>query len=230
MSSCRQLKENYKRQNGDGLSLTFLIIWLAGDLFNLAGIIMEKLMVTMFLLALWYTMADICLIWQVIYYKQTVTPNEPEMISLAMETVVERPKESVLWINIIGFITLISTTLISVYAYTVVPNDARDDSIRLMPQIMGWSSAILYVGSRLPQIIKNWRQQSTDGLSPGMFICAIFGNVFFTLSIFLKSTEPRYITVNLSWIIGSLGTVIFDFMIFLQFYVFNRRNLKRRAD
>lgn len=47
MSSCRQLKENYKRQNGDGLSLTFLIIWLAGDLFNLAGIIMEKLMVTM---------------------------------------------------------------------------------------------------------------------------------------------------------------------------------------
>ncbi|KAG2233131.1 hypothetical protein INT48_001624 [Thamnidium elegans] len=222
-----QLKENYKRQNGDGLSLTFLIIWLAGDLFNLAGIIMEKLM---FLLALWYTMADICLIWQVIYYKQTVTPNEPEMISLAMETVVERPKESALWINIIGFTTLIFTTLISVYAYMMVPNDAHDDSIRLMPQIMGWSSAILYVGSRLPQIIKNWRQQSTDGLSPGMFICAVFGNLFFTLSIFLKSTEPRYIIVNLSWIIGSLGTVIFDLMIFLQFYVFNRRSLKRRAD
>lgn len=43
----RQLKENYKRQNGDGLSLTFLLIWLAGDIFNLAGIIMEKLMFTM---------------------------------------------------------------------------------------------------------------------------------------------------------------------------------------
>lgn len=43
----RQLQENYKRQNGDGLSLTFLYIWLAGDLFNLAGIIMERLMFTM---------------------------------------------------------------------------------------------------------------------------------------------------------------------------------------
>lgn len=27
--------------------MTFLLIWLAGDLFNLAGIIMEKLMFTM---------------------------------------------------------------------------------------------------------------------------------------------------------------------------------------
>ena len=44
---CRQLQENYKRQNGDGLSVTFLIIWLAGDIFNLAGIIMERLMFTM---------------------------------------------------------------------------------------------------------------------------------------------------------------------------------------
>lgn len=43
----RQLQENYRRKNGDGLSLTFLLIWLAGDLFNLAGIIMEKLMFTM---------------------------------------------------------------------------------------------------------------------------------------------------------------------------------------
>lgn len=52
--SCSQLQENYRRKNGDGLSLTFLLIWLAGDLFNLAGIIMEKLMFTM------VTMATTC--------------------------------------------------------------------------------------------------------------------------------------------------------------------------
>jgi hypothetical protein len=42
-----QLHENYQRQSGSGLSLSFLVIWLVGDLFNLAGVILQKLMFTM---------------------------------------------------------------------------------------------------------------------------------------------------------------------------------------
>ncbi|KAG2201754.1 hypothetical protein INT47_002014 [Mucor saturninus] len=257
-----QLLENYKRKNGDGLSLSFLFIWLAGDIFNLAAIIMERLMFTMFLLALWYTVADICLIWQVVYYKQCVTTepnsNEDEAVALIATKTIKQRRPSVLdssdevsdeeeealdndivpakekmnpiWINLIGFLVLTAVILTFCYAYVIVKKVDDENSIRLIPQILGWSSAVLYVGSRVPQLIKNWRQQSTDGLSSGMFICAVFGNLFFASSIFLKSTERRYIIVNLSWIIGSLGTVIFDIMIFLQFYVFNRRKLKHRAD
>jgi hypothetical protein len=43
----RQLWENYTRKSGDGLSMTFLVIWLAGDVFNLLGVIMQDLLVTM---------------------------------------------------------------------------------------------------------------------------------------------------------------------------------------
>jgi hypothetical protein len=43
----RQLLENYRRKSGDGLSMTFLVIWLAGDVFNLLGVIMQNLLVTM---------------------------------------------------------------------------------------------------------------------------------------------------------------------------------------
>ena len=39
--------ENYRRKSGDGLSMTFLVIWLAGDVFNLLGVIMQDLLVTM---------------------------------------------------------------------------------------------------------------------------------------------------------------------------------------
>ncbi|CEI97591.1 Putative FAFR605Cp [Rhizopus microsporus] len=42
-----QLWENYRRKSGDGLSMTFLVIWLAGDVFNLLGVIMQDLLVTM---------------------------------------------------------------------------------------------------------------------------------------------------------------------------------------
>jgi hypothetical protein len=58
----------------------------------------------------------------------------------------------------------------------------KDHSHRMnwLPQTMGWASAILYIGSRIPQIVKNWKNESTEGLSFGMFICAVLGNVLFT--------------------------------------------------
>ncbi|KAF1806171.1 PQ loop repeat-domain-containing protein [Mucor lusitanicus] len=288
-----QLQENYRRKNGDGLSLTFLLIWLAGDLFNLAGIIMEKLMFTMFLLALWYTVADIGLIWQVVYYQQCVTVeikcDEDEAIvllnrkssltqrrvSLEKSTMLSKvdtvtlerqpsvhdalldddehhsvaaaasnadmihddgttchsdisnsssgrdiytiqPKIKPVWVNLIGSSVMIVLIAASCYGYmmtkTTIETVEDDETMQLVPQILGWLSAVLYIGSRVPQLIKNWRQQSTDGLSSGMFVCAVFGNFFFALSIFLRSTERRYIIKNMPWIIGSLATVIFDIM------------------
>lgn len=47
LNNNRQLWENYTRKSGDGLSMTFLVIWLAGDVFNLLGVIMQDLLVTM---------------------------------------------------------------------------------------------------------------------------------------------------------------------------------------
>jgi uncharacterized protein with PQ loop repeat len=45
---------------------------------------------------------------------------------------------------------------------------------------MGWLSALLYVGSRIPQLVKNYKNRSTEGLSIGMFLCAVMGNIFYT--------------------------------------------------
>ncbi|KAI8887769.1 PQ-loop-domain-containing protein, partial [Backusella circina FSU 941] len=242
-----QLHKNYSRQSGSGLSLSFLIIWLVGDLFNLVGVILQKLMFTMFLLALWYTVADICLIWQVLYYNtqeddddtmdEAIVLQSP--ISNAVEeTLLKRElsltkvdtnsmekqttkvtKQSYDWVYGLGLILLIG---LSFYCYYYT----KSSEMSALPQTLGWSSAILYIGSRLPQIMKNWRQKSTDGLSPGMFICAVLGNIFFSLSIFLRSTERTYLLVNLSWIIGSLATVLFDMIIFFQFYAFDHRTIK----
>ncbi|KAF9569235.1 hypothetical protein BGW38_008798, partial [Lunasporangiospora selenospora] len=42
-----QLWVNYKRQSGESLSLSFLYIWLLGDLFNIAGTTLDNLLLTM---------------------------------------------------------------------------------------------------------------------------------------------------------------------------------------
>ncbi|KAG0330752.1 hypothetical protein BG000_011481, partial [Podila horticola] len=66
-----QLWVNYKRKSGESLSLTFLYIWLAGDVLNVLGATMDNLLLTMRILAWYYTLADIGLIAQVHYYRRT---------------------------------------------------------------------------------------------------------------------------------------------------------------
>ena len=78
-----QIIENFRRQSGESLSLSFLVIWLAGDVFNVLGAILQHVLPTMIILALYCisrglrnfadvldTLADIILIAQVLYYRK----------------------------------------------------------------------------------------------------------------------------------------------------------------
>ncbi|KAI9251647.1 PQ loop repeat-domain-containing protein, partial [Helicostylum pulchrum] len=240
-----QLLENYKRKSGDGLSMTFLVIWLAGDVFNLLGVIMQDLLVTMFVLALYYTVADMGLIWQVIYYQRQQNLDEEILTEetsglIGSSSSQRRTYDSITatrpnnqakktrLLNWISACAIVLVTVISCYTYynahwNRTDDDGKEDNrLDWLPQTMGWTSAVLYVGSRIPQILKNWRNKSTEGLSFGMFTCAVLGNVLYTSSIFLKSMETSYILTNLSWIVGSTGTLVFDFIIFVQFFVYEK--------
>jgi hypothetical protein len=42
-----QIVENFKRGSADGLSLQFIIIWLAGDVFNILGAVLQGVLPTM---------------------------------------------------------------------------------------------------------------------------------------------------------------------------------------
>lgn len=48
-----QIIENFRRRSGEGLSLSFLIIWLAGDVFNVLGAILQHVLPTMVILAVY---------------------------------------------------------------------------------------------------------------------------------------------------------------------------------
>jgi hypothetical protein len=48
-----QIYENYTRKSGEGLSIAFVITWLLGDLFSLAGALIAGLIPTVILLALY---------------------------------------------------------------------------------------------------------------------------------------------------------------------------------
>lgn len=108
-------------------------------------------------------------------------------------------------------------------------------------QVFGYLCAVLYLGSRVPQMLLNYRRKSTEGVSMLFFLFACVGNLTYVLSIFAyephchgkhgrcapgesREIYGRYISVNASWIAGSLGTLILDMIIFGQFFIYRERD------
>jgi hypothetical protein len=52
----------------------------------------------------------------------------------------------------------------------------NDTPVALGAQILGYVSAVCYLGARIPQIIKNQREKSCEGLSLLFFILSLLGN------------------------------------------------------
>ncbi|KAF1964979.1 PQ-loop-domain-containing protein [Bimuria novae-zelandiae CBS 107.79] len=102
------------------------------------------------------------------------------------------------------------------------PDDggAADAETPFGASILGYASAICYLGARIPQIIKNQKDRSCEGLSLLFFILSLLGNATYGAGILFHSLEKEYFLTNLPWLIGSLGTIIEDVIIFIQFRVF----------
>ncbi|KAI9843889.1 MAG: hypothetical protein M1837_006042 [Sclerophora amabilis] len=88
-------------------------------------------------------------------------------------------------------------------------------------QILGYLSAMCYLGARIPQIVKNYRERSCEGLSLLFFILSLMGNATYGAGILFHSQSKDYIVTNLPWLIGSLGTMIEDVIIFGQFRLYS---------
>ncbi|CZT22948.1 related to vacuolar membrane PQ loop repeat protein [Ramularia collo-cygni] len=90
-------------------------------------------------------------------------------------------------------------------------------------EVLGYASAVCYLGARIPQIIKNQKERSCDGLSLLFFLLSLLGNASYGAGILFHSLEKSYILTNLPWLIGSLGTMVEDAIIFVQFHAFGEK-------
>ncbi|KAH6625168.1 PQ loop repeat-domain-containing protein [Boeremia exigua] len=113
----------------------------------------------------------------------------------------------------------------------------------ILGKIFSWSSTILYLGSRLPQLYKNHCRRSTAGLSPTLFAAAFFGNLFYSSSLLTNpsawtdfpagsgwapdgSTRGVWISRALPFFLGAAGVLIMDAAVGVQFAVFGDGELK----
>ncbi|KAJ3388486.1 hypothetical protein HDU92_001445 [Lobulomyces angularis] len=70
--------------------------------------------------------------------------------------------------------------------------------------IFGYTSIVLFILARFPQIFQNYKNKSVEGLEILMFYFALLGNFTFSVSILLESIEYEYIKRNLPWLLGAV--------------------------
>ncbi|AGO10905.1 AaceriAFR605Cp [[Ashbya] aceris (nom. inval.)] len=264
-----QIYENFRRKSAEGLSLLFVVLWLAGDIFNLLGAILQHLLPTMIVLAAYYTIADIVLWFQCVFYGQDsevdpvhLSPANPIHDSILDEVLNERQpllhdrdgpenldsesQEAVSSVakgvetpldvvkrrnpvrryifNALVVITVVLGGFLAWYIsysrnYGSSPVEP-DLNMNVLAQFFGYLSAVLYLGSRVPQILLNFKRKSCEGISFLFFLFACLGNTTFIISVLSISLQPRYLLVNASWLLGSFGTLLMDLLIFVQFFIY----------
>lgn len=112
----------------------------------------------------------------------------------------------------------------------------------VLGQVFGYICAVLYLGSRIPQLLLNYRRKSTEGISMLFFLFACLGNLTFVLSIVIYrpvchrpghcrdgeawSIYGRYFLLNLSWLCGSFGTLFLDAGVFIQYFMYKNNNIE----
>lgn len=246
-----QMQENYVLKSTEGISIWFILIWLGGDAFNLVGGLRQEVLPTMIGLAAYYCFCDMVLIWQWWYYGTYYREGQPIATRDAEQTPF-LPRESrsasrrwmPTWDDVMALLPSHHLTLLkyalalsfvlvtAVAAYVAAdshpPSSDPGPGMRWDAQLLGWLSALLYLSSRIPQILKN-RHTKCAGLSLALFIFAVGGNVTYVLSILLKDMSVPYLVENMSWIVGSVGTIFLDGIVFYQFVRYAPERAAREA-
>ena len=119
-------------------------------------------------------------------------------------------------------------------------NDAMLDNAQLytlkdsVGLALAWGCTIVYCASRCPQLYKNYKRKSADGILPLLFGAALLGNLTYTLSILTSCSfifgddRSEFFYKELPYILGSSGTILFDLAYFYQKRLYN--NSKKQTN
>ncbi|KAJ2716728.1 putative vacuolar membrane transporter for cationic amino acids [Coemansia spiralis] len=293
-----QLWLNYRRKSSDGLSLGFILMWLAGDFADWYGAYVGRLLLPTIIIALYFVITDVVLLAQMFCYRKSdddifgpgqlpdgaerppllvrrgrracrfsgpanakrrlieygeaergplldrgfdesqidaelgsygaIPPpspvptcdQQPATVRAAARELVASTTGRAVSVSVAVLVVLLGTGVGSRIVLAYYPQRATD----VVSQVFGYISAVMFFVAYIPQIAWNFTAQSTEGLSAGMFVCTVLGNVTFCLSILAVSTEREYLVTYAPWLAGAMGTLGFEALVLWQCYIYSKPN------
>ncbi|KAJ1864067.1 putative vacuolar membrane transporter for cationic amino acids [Coemansia sp. RSA 2703] len=225
-------------------------MWSLGDLFNLAGALMENLIFTAILLPLYYILTDCIVLSQFYIYRDnrhcsdghleeghvdeerallsnqhsSNACNESDCNEASQNGREHRIKSRLASTNaiLISLALCLLAVVFAVHYYHANLDWFKHIGMRqAIAQIFGYLSAAVYLGAYIPQLVRNYRTKSTEGLSMLMFILVIVANVTYCLSILTFQRPTReYMQKYASWLLGASGTIWLELGVLYQFFIY----------
>ncbi|KAI9254158.1 PQ loop repeat-domain-containing protein [Helicostylum pulchrum] len=261
-----QVIKNYRLRDADGLSFSFLTVWLTGDIANFIGCVITGQLPFQIILSVYFSIIDTILCMQWLYYvkysdnrirrwfdgddEMKPVVQQPNLIDngeriyttystgggkeineqttlLSSQTSNKKYTTMLLFFGLVTFGVSSPSDLFTANdtVMMVTGSSSAEGNTIWVGRFFAWVCTFLYLSSRLPQIYQNFHRRSVEGLSMALFFFAAMGNLTYVLSIFSNPHATRVTMLEaVPYIIGSAGTLIFDFTIFGQYALFSKDN------
>lgn len=221
-----QVITNYKNKQTEALSPVFVVVWLAGDIFTLAGAIISQQPMTMILCGAYFCLNDVLMLSQSYIYRNNSSGGRRSSRSKSVATL------CAMALMVGGTIAATSTSMSpSTTGRTLLSentnycDDKSDNEVRfILGSVISWIAGMLYFFSRIPQIRHMISSRSAEGLDVRMFILCVAANTFGGAQFIAKAALSNDFNVQkwcadtLPFVIGSTGTLVFDFIIITIYF------------
>ncbi|XP_075929007.1 lysosomal amino acid transporter 1 homolog isoform X1 [Petromyzon marinus] len=231
-ASVPQLYESYRTGRADeALSIWFLLCWLLGDTSNLIGCFLANQLSLQKYTAIYYVCMDMVMILQYLYYKRrNQGPTSLSVNAMGVACILGGT-------GLVGLLGRSPSQALATgrLGRSLLSSKSYVDPAIVIGYTSGSISCLFYLGSRLPQIHKNYKRHSTQGVSYMLFALTVLGNLTYGLSVLLKNpdegdTQGCYFLRHLPWLVGSLGTLGLDTCITIQFIKYRKPQHGTRHD
>lgn len=223
-----QLIENYRKESSVAISYYLVLLLYIGDIFSIISVVSKGLSSVLIYVGVYHIIFDVVFIAQIIYYRLPLfLESQREPLLLNDSTVIYDNYNVILYakeiFNLHEMKLLVSLHIglaIGSIIVQFIPTFILGD-------FFAWSSTFIFLSSRLPQILLNYKRRSVDGLSFVTFFNIIIANQLFLASVLIPlidietgSSRTVYFIKNLPWILGSSLTTVFDIIMFIQFLTY----------
>ncbi|KNE56650.1 hypothetical protein AMAG_02435 [Allomyces macrogynus ATCC 38327] len=208
-----QVLQNWRRQSAAGLAIPFIAVWLLGDVANYLGSALTNQRPFQVLLAAYFCFVDAALLVQCLWYNHRAASRR---LAPAKSTPSFSPSMSAL-----AAVSAVASFAPPTHALPITASSSAS-----LAAIVGTAASylctVLYLTSRVPQLVHNHRRRSVKGLAMGMVACAVLGNATYAASVALRGMTVadvgEYWAAALPFFMGSAGTLAMDAALIAQWW------------